>query len=204
MVDTMEIVLKVLCLVIAIVLHEISHGVMAYAFGDTTARNAGRLSLNPISHIDPMGSLALPLLLYATNAPFLIGWAKPVPVNFMNLRPRKLGVFLVAFAGPLMNMLLALIAGTLWKMEILSGSVANMAVQINVILAAFNLLPILPLDGGRMITCFLPQNHRLCYFFERFGLFILMGALLLLSGPVHKVIYFIADLILTMLNKLIG
>ncbi len=204
MVDTMEIVLKVLCLVIAIVLHEISHGVMAYAFGDTTARNAGRLSLNPISHIDPMGSLALPLLLYATNAPFLIGWAKPVPVNFMNLRPRKLGVFLVAFAGPLMNMLLALIAGTLWKMEILSGSVANMAVQINVILAAFNLLPILPLDGGRMITCFLPQNHRLFYFFERFGLFILMGALLLLSGPVHKVIYFIADLILTMLNKLIG
>ena len=200
----MEMILKILCLVIAIVMHELSHGIMAYAFGDHTAKHAGRLSINPIRHIDPMGSLVLPFLLFITNAPFLIGWAKPVPVNFNLLYPQKIGVFFVAFAGPLMNMLLAAVAGILWKMGILRGDIAQMAISINVILAAFNLLPILPLDGGRMITCFLPQNHPLFAFFERFGFLILMSALLLLSGPVHKLIYAIADVILAGLNRLIG
>lgn len=200
----MEMILKILCLVIAIVMHELSHGIMAYAFGDHTAKQAGRLSINPIRHIDPMGSLVLPFLLFITNAPFLIGWAKPVPVNFNRLYPQKIGVFFVAFAGPLMNMLLAAIAGILWKMGILRGDIAQMAISINVILAAFNLLPILPLDGGRMITCFLPQNHPLFAFFERFGFLILMSALLMLSGPVHKLIYAIADVILAGLNRLIG
>ena len=139
----MEILLKILCLMVAIVLHELSHGLMAYAFGDRTAKYAGRLSLNPVCHIDPIGSIFLPLLLFSTGAPFLIGWAKPVPVNFMNLRPQRFGVFCVAFAGPLMNILLALTASILWKIGIFNLEVANAAIQINVILAAFNLLPIL-------------------------------------------------------------
>ncbi len=199
----MEILIKILCLVVAIVLHELSHGLAAYAFGDRTAKYAGRLSLNPIHHIDPMGSIFLPLLLFFTHAPFLIGWAKPVPVNFMNLKPQRIGVFFVAFAGPLMNIILALIAGVLWKTGILSGEVANTAIQINVILAAFNLLPILPLDGGRMITCFLPQNHKLFRFFDRFGLVIVIGALMIFSGLIHKIIFAIADTILGFLNALI-
>ena len=199
----MEILLKITCLVIAIVLHELSHGFMAYLFGDRTAQYANRLSLNPINHIDPMGSIILPFLLFFTGAPFLIGWAKPVPVNFMNLRPKRLGVFCVAFAGPLMNILLAIIASILWKIGIFNLEVANTAIQINVILAAFNLLPILPLDGGRMITCFLPQNHRLFYFFERFGLVIVIAALMIFSGPIHKLIFGIANMILALLNMLI-
>jgi Zn-dependent protease len=97
----MEIFIKILCLVLAVVLHELSHGLAAYSFGDTTAKQMGRLSLNPIKHIDPLGSIILPFLLFITNAPFLIGWAKPVPVDFSKLHPKTLGTFLVAFAGPI-------------------------------------------------------------------------------------------------------
>jgi Zn-dependent protease len=184
----MEIFIKIMCLVMAVVLHELSHGLAAYSFGDVTAKQMGRLSLNPIKHIDPLGSIILPALLYITHAPFLIGWAKPVPVNFTQLRPKTMGTFLVAFAGPMMNILLAIVASILWKVGVLPENVATAAVQINVILAAFNMLPILPLDGGRMITCFLPQNHPIFIFFERFGFFIVMGAFLIFSAQVHGVI----------------
>lgn len=199
----MEIFVKILCLVVSIVLHELSHGFAAYIFGDYTAKHAGRLSLNPIKHIDPLGSLFLPFLLFLMNAPFLIGWAKPVPVNFTRLNPQIIGVFFVAFAGPLMNILLALIAGICWKIGFFSNDIANVIIQINVILAAFNLLPILPLDGGRIVTCFLPQNHRLFQFFDQFGLFIVMGALMVFSKQVHKLILAIANVILKFLNMLI-
>lgn len=199
----MEILIKITCLVIAIVLHELAHGLAAYGFGDHTAKYAGRLSLNPLRHIDPIGSILLPLLLFFTHAPFLIGWAKPVPVNFMHLRPQRIGVFFVAFAGPLMNIFLALITGVFWKMGVLGNDVANMTIQINVILAAFNLLPILPLDGGRMITCFLPQNHKIFRFFDRFGLIIVIGALIMFSSFIHKIIFGIANTILKLVNSLL-
>ncbi len=199
----MEIFIKILCLVLAVVLHELSHGLAAYSFGDTTAKQMGRLSLNPIKHIDPLGSIGLPFLLFITNAPFLIGWAKPVPVNFTKLRPQTLGTFLVAFAGPMMNIFLAIIASTLWKYGILPGDIATVAVQTNVILAAFNMLPILPLDGGRMITCFLPQNHPIFIFFERFGMIIIIGSLVLFKTQVHGAILFLANLILAFLNMLV-
>jgi Zn-dependent protease len=199
----MEIFIKITCLLIAIVLHELAHGLAAYCFGDRTAKYAGRLSLNPISHVDPIGSIFLPLLLYFTHAPFLIGWAKPVPVNFMNLRPQHIGVFLVAFAGPLMNIFLALMAGVFWKMGIVGNDIANTAIQLNVILAAFNLLPILPLDGGRMITCFLPQHYKLFAFFDRFGLIIVIGILMLFGKQVHQIIFGIGNMILGFLNALL-
>lgn len=201
--DLSQFLLKILCLIVSIVLHEIGHGLMAYAFGDRTAQHAGRLNANPFSHIDPLGSVLLPFLLFVTQAPFLIGWAKPVPVNFKNLRPQRLGVFLVAFAGPLTNIILALFAGILWKIGILNTEIMDIVVQINIILAAFNLLPILPLDGGRMATCFLPQDHPLFHFFERFGLLIIIGALTLFSSFFHKIIFIIANIILNFLNKLI-
>ncbi len=199
----MEIFIKILCLVLAVVLHELSHGLAAYSFGDTSAKQMGRLSLNPIKHIDPLGSIILPFLLFITNAPFLIGWAKPVPVDFSKLRPQTLGTFLVAFAGPMMNIFLAIVASILWKTGILSGGVATVVVQINVILAAFNMLPILPLDGGRMITCFLPQNHPIFIFFERFGMIIIIASLVLFKTQVHGAILFLANLILAFLNMLV-
>lgn len=199
----MEIFIKIACLLIAIVLHELAHGLAAYCFGDRTAKYAGRLSINPIRHVDPMGSIFLPLLLHFTHAPFLIGWAKPVPVNFMNLRPPHIGVFFVAFAGPLMNIFLAFIAGVLWKTGILRNDIANTAIQLNVILAAFNLLPILPLDGGRMVTCFLQQNHKIFSFFDRFGLVIVIGILMLFGKQAHQVIFSIGNMILELLNELL-
>lgn len=203
MTDLSQFLIKILSLIVAIVLHEVGHGFMAYAFGDRTAQYAGRLNINPFKHVDPLGSVALPLLLFLTHAPFLIGWAKPVPVNFENLRPQKFGVFFVAFAGPLTNIILALFAGILWKVGIFNVDIMNTIVQINIILAAFNLLPILPLDGGRMITCFLPQSHRLFRFFDRFGLFIVISLLVFFSDPIHKFIFAIADFLLNFLNQLI-
>jgi Zn-dependent protease len=198
----MEIFIKILCLVLAVVLHELSHGLAAYSFGDTTAKQMGHLSLNPIKHIDPLGSIILPFLLFITNAPFLIGWAKPVPVDFSKLNPKTLGTFLVAFAGPMMNISLAIIASILWKVGILPTNIATMAVQINVILAAFNMLPILPLDGGRMITCFLPQGHPIFLFFERFGMIIIIGSLVLFKEQVHRAILTLANILLGLINTL--
>lgn len=199
----MEIFIKILCLVLAVVLHELSHGLAAYSFGDTTAKQMGRLSLNPIKHIDPLGSIVLPFLLFITNAPFLIGWAKPVPVDFSKLHPKTLGTFLVAFAGPMMNISLAIIASILWKVGMLPANIATMTVQINVILAAFNMLPILPLDGGRMITCFLPQDHPIFLFFERFGMIIIIGSLVLFKTQVHGAILTLANIILGLVNTLV-
>lgn len=199
----LELSIKILCLIVSIILHEIGHGLMAYACGDTTAKQAKRLSLNPLHHIDPFGSVILPSLLYITHAPFLIGWAKPVPINFTNLKPKRIGVFLVAFAGPFTNIILALFAGILWKIGIFNTDVMNTAVQINIILAAFNLLPILPLDGGRMITFFLPQHHSLFHFFDRFGLIIIIIALTLFGPTIHEIIFIISNSILGFLSYLI-
>lgn len=200
----MEIFIKIICLIMAVVLHELSHGLTAKCFGDNTAKQMGRLSLNPIKHIDMFGSIILPALLFITHAPILVGWAKPVPVNFSILTPRSLGTFLVAIAGPTTNILLAIISGILWKVGLLSQSTAGVMLQINVILAAFNLLPILPLDGGRMITCFLPQNHPIFMFFERFGIVIIFTALILFKEQVHGFILAIADVLLRFIDVLIG
>ena len=173
---------------LAITLHEAAHGYVAKLFGDNTAWATGRVTLNPMAHIDPLGTLLMPLVLYlATNGNFLFGYAKPVPVDFGRLRHPKRDMIWVALAGPLANLLQAV----LWvvALYLLSGfeveerfflEMAKAGVLTNLVMFAFNLFPIPPMDGGRIVVGLLPW--RLAVGFaqvERFGFFIVMGLVLL-------------------------
>ena len=173
----------VFVLVPAIVLHEVAHGLSAYWLGDPTAKNQGRLTLNPIKHIDPIGSILVPGALFLahyfglTRSLMLFGWAKPVPVNFRNLRPRRLGMALVAIAGPLTNIALAFIFSRLYIWPALSNvsQICAWGVMLNLTLAVFNMIPIPPLDGSRVVTSILPM--KLAYYYSRlepFGIIIVI------------------------------
>ena len=193
----------------AIILHEIAHGVVAYRLGDPTAARMGRLTLNPLPHIDPIGTVLLPLMLVMAHAPFLFGYARPVPVNFANLRNPKRDMVYVAAAGPLTNILLAVASALILKQLLhlrlpaegaLSGLLigtltpialmAQNSIIINVVLAVFNLLPILPLDGGRVLAGLLPRAQALAFArLEPFGFLIVImlmatKALNAVIGPV--------------------
>jgi len=182
------IVLWAVPVVFAITLHEAAHGYVARIFGDQTAWMLGRVTLNPIKHIDPIGTIVVPLI--TSLAGFVFGWAKPVPVNFNNLRNPKRDMFWVAAAGPASNVIQALIWALVAKMLFdVDGGVATYWVQVaeagilvNLILAILNLFPILPLDGGRMLTSILPDP--LAYRFaqlERYGMVILIGFIVMLA-----------------------
>ena len=173
----------IIALILSIVLHEVAHGYAANWLGDPTARLSGRLNLNPLVHIDPLGSVIIPALLFLSNAGILFGWAKPVPYNPYNLRNQRWGEAIVAAAGPLTNILLALIFATLIRMAIplgLSSSFIELAsyiVFINILLAFFNLIPIPPLDGSKILESVLPYNLQMKYrvFGETFARFGLIG-----------------------------
>jgi len=179
----------VLPVVLAVTLHEAAHGWVAWKLGDPTAHARGRVTFNPLKHVDPFGTVVLPLLLYLSPAPFLFGYARPVPVNFRALRKPRRDMVLVALAGPGINLALALLAAILLRGLLVVGNerfewvmlnLAN-AMTINVILAVFNMLPIPPLDGGRVAVGLLPRPlARPLARLERYGLFILIGLLLLL------------------------
>jgi len=176
-------------LVIAITFHEAAHGFVARLFGDNTAWRQGRVSFNPLKHIDPFGTILLPALLMITHAPFLFGYAKPVPVNFRALRRPKLDSAFVAAAGPGMNLALAILSAVLFYLLPLLPAQASdwigenlrNALLINVLLAVFNLLPIPPLDGGRILVGLLPDGwSRSLAAIEPYGMLILIAALLIL------------------------
>jgi Zn-dependent protease len=179
----------VLPLVIAITFHEAAHGFVAHHFGDNTAWDQGRVSFNPLRHIDPFGTLIMPAILLLSHSPFLFGYAKPVPVNFRALRNPRVDMVWVALAGPATNIVLALFAATaLHVVDYVPENAAQWLVDnlknalvINVILAIFNMLPIPPLDGGRVAVGLLPRVlaaplSRL----EPYGMLILIGILILL------------------------
>jgi len=162
-----DIIFYVVVLIMSVVVHEVAHGFAADGQGDPTARYAGRLSLNPLKHIDIVGSIILPLLLIVLNAGFVIGWAKPVPYNEHNLRNKKYGVLLVAGAGIAVNLFLALLFGFGIRFAELFGSaapafisIATVIVFVNLLLGLFNLIPIPPLDGSKILFSLLPESFR--------------------------------------------
>ena len=161
-----ELSVAILPIMLAITVHEAAHGLVADKLGDKTARMAGRVTLNPLKHIDPLGTVVLPLLMYALSG-FMFGWAKPVPVNWRNLHHPRRDTALVAIAGPAANFIMILIWALLLAVsrELAQSNtwiavplyhMANFGILINAILMALNLLPILPLDGGRVLNSLLP------------------------------------------------
>lgn len=185
----MQAVPFILILLFSIIIHEISHGMMALWNGDRTAKEAGRLTLNPVSHIDIFGSILLPAILYFAKTGILFGWAKPVPINPLNFHNRKRGIFLVGMAGPAANVFLALLFSALFH-QIVQAPILRQyllfGIMINLGLAVFNLIPIPPLDGSRALGVLLPRELRKYYFsLERVGLLIIL--LLFYTGIIQKI-----------------
>jgi len=190
-------------LIMSVVIHEVAHGYSAYLLGDNTAYAKGRLTLNPIKHLDPFGSVILPLLLVLMNTGFVIGWARPVPYNPDNLRKGRLGQMIVAFAGIFANLLLAVIFGLLIRYATVFGlpaysplsvhpfyEIASIIVLTNLILALFNIIPIPPLDGSKILFSLLPARFRLIEnFLERWGMFLLLFFIIFIWGTVSPVVY---------------
>ena len=189
-------VFQIIVLIFSAIVHEYMHGWMAYRLGDSTAKDAGRLTLNPLAHLEWFGSFFLPLVMVITNMPFVFGWAKPVPYNPYNLKDRKYGEAKVAIAGPLGNLVIALFFGLFLRLFDTFFGIASLhlflhllgtIIYINLILMFFNLLPIPPLDGSKILATFLPPKAREHYLqMERTG-FILVILFVMLAGGIVMV-----------------
>ena len=187
--------ISIIPVLLAITVHEASHGYAAKFFGDKTAFFLGRITLNPLKHIDPIGTILIPGVLLLLSAPFLFGWAKPVPVNFANLHNPKKDMFWVALAGPGSNFLMAIIwtilFGIFQSLQLSSSvfliGMAQVGIVINLVLMLLNLLPIPPLDGGRIAVSILPNpwSYRLANI-ERYGMFILI--FMIMSGLLSAIL----------------
>src|SRR3989344_5032201 len=192
-------------LICSVIIHEVSHGAVASYIGDQTAKNSGRLTLNPLKHIDPIGTIILPIFLILTTGKG-IGWAKPVPINPYNFRDQKYGFLKVAIAGPASNLLIALLFGLLMRLAISLNFISpafyqavSFIVFINILLAIFNLMPIPPLDGSHILFTLLPKSTRNVQFFlSRYGFFILIFLFFFFS-PFGRFLEYAVNLIFTLI-----
>ncbi|MFH1552417.1 MAG: site-2 protease family protein [Candidatus Omnitrophota bacterium] len=188
-----SVIISITVFVIAIIAHELAHGYVAYRLGDSTARLAGRLTLNPLAHLDPVGTVVLPALLIITRSPVIFGWAKPVPVNPYNFANPREGMLLTALAGPGANFILAVVFAVFFKMGMFQAhsvpwTFLLLGVLINLILGIFNMIPIPPLDGANIVFSILPRTvvHHFVWL-QRYGFIILIALLYL--GLFDKVIF---------------
>jgi Zn-dependent protease len=194
----MQYIVELIILLFSVIVHEVMHGLVAEKLGDDTARLEGRLTLNPLPHIDPIGSVLLPLFLLMVHSPVILGAAKPVPVNFNNLRDPKRGMALVSLAGPLANFGLAILFalplkfGFFGLINELSASILLQAVVINLVLGTFNLIPIPPLDGSKVLASFAPDRWMYQILsYEKYGFFLVfiflyLGLLDIILVPVIR------------------
>ncbi len=193
-----SVIFQIIILIFSVIIHEISHGFIALCFGDKTAQYEGRLTLNPLKHLDWLGSVFLPLALYLTHAGFMIGWAKPVPYNPYNLKNRNVAEPLIAIAGPVSNFLVASIFGLIIRGLIFFGyssstliGIFGFVVLINISLAVFNLIPIPPLDGSKIVFAFLPTKAKYTFhnISERYGLLIILAVVMFLPNFISPIIF---------------
>ncbi len=183
---------SIIAIAIAVIFHEVAHGYVANYLGDSTAKYAGRLSLNPIRHIDMLGTVIIPLLLILSKVGFVFGWAKPVPVNYYNLRYGKWGPVLVALAGPVTNFLILLICGFLFRISPAQTAFPYLFLIIalvNAFLMLFNLLPIPPLDGSKVLFLFLDRRPDIVMMLERYGMFILLAVIVFARGLLVNLVF---------------
>jgi len=196
--DIIFFIVSFLAFIVALTVHEFCHGFTAYLLGDNTAKDQGRLTFNPLAHIDWFGTVFLPLILILTNAGIVFGWAKPVPVNYYNLRKGRLGIALVSLAGPAANFVTGVIAMIVLKFVLIYAGLGEgnllvyflvSLVMVNFVLMIFNLIPIPPLDGSKVLFSLLPPRFaNIEVVLERYGMFILI-AFLIFGGSILNVIF---------------